>query len=120
MLVYRVEHKDTGLGPYITDDSAGICYKLCGAHKDMSTHPATYYEFGNNATYRENTSVWFCCCVSMDLLKEWFKDVKHLFTDEYHICVYTVRPHFVIEGKIQAIFVKHESVLVDSYPVDML
>lgn len=101
MFVYRVEHSETGDGPYqgvhANDD-------LADAHRGDLTHPSPGFDDGiNGHDWRGKV----CGFTSIDGFKKWFvRWRKRLAGEGFVLSVYEVDSHRVIRGSHQAMFPK--------------
>ena len=76
MLVYRIEHPETGCGPYnsvsiedMNADDLSFIDRMSDQHSDdYHNHPVMGYDF-KTAQLRGDV---LCACPSLDSLKKWF------------------------------------------------
>ena len=120
MLVYRVEHRETGYGPYDVHNPSATEYRtvLCSDHND-SEHPGYWrdkllpFEDVLNDECR-------CACASIPLLKQWFGRWINTLDNSGFICVvYDVDDNHMKHGesKRQLIFDINYAVKVDVIPL---
>lgn len=105
MLVWRIEHKDTGLGPYRSPDAidAYTIFDNPYLHSDQNVWPAGYMDLGRYAEEEE-----FCGFPSKEAIFNWFtkEQVKTLIQYNYRIKVYRPKEYVIGKSNKQVFFHK--------------
>lgn len=97
--VYRVEHKETGEGPYRAWDNTQPELAMCYAHAELGHPPPTH----DGIETMERTD--YCGFASREALDKWFHGWKtKLHKWGYHITVYDVPLELVKFGRTQVVF----------------
>lgn len=99
MFVYRIEHRETGLGPYRFEDAHRVIAKMSEEHGNQRTHPAWCFDFPSEygMIVSQNWLSGFAC---LEDLYHWFAGyVKELFGLSFHIQTYEVENENVLYGK---------------------
>lgn len=114
--VYRVEHKDTGDGPYNSGDSSHYTINgLHPTHSNSDDHPGVQVD-----VWEFVSGVHYCGFSTLDQAHEWFKGFKQkLRRHGYVINVYEAPAtglYLGISGK-QLVFLRDDSVKVDTLPI---
>lgn len=115
MLVYRVEHRDGGFGPYhiesarISDQDDELRRRAVANHEVDEERPRPFQDGLIRIMAEE-----FCCFASLETLGEWFDgdSLDLLYRAGYGVFSFEVDEQFVRHGKRQALFVRGEAVLV--------
>ena len=104
MMIYRVEHRTEGFGPYIprwdklTDGELDLRQRAVMDHQD-DDHPEPW-EDGLGLTI---SPAEFCCFVSLDLLE----------AAGFGVAVYEVAEEYVRRGYRQSVFARSEATLLE-------
>lgn len=109
MTIYRIEHKETGIGPYKTE---GQDYYKANLHwGSKETHPSWGNDF-NFSTLKEH----FAGVQNISLLLHWFpvKSLILLSSLNYVLHVYEVIPDKI--SSFQVIFIKNELIMEYNLP----
>lgn len=105
MLVYRVEHKKSGCGPYSPQSDIActkLTYRLCNAHSD-NEHPDVYTAFETISADDIIKNEYIFACSSLEQLHAWFDGfMEDLIACGYEIAVYDVEDVYI--GKNQIVF----------------
>lgn len=111
MHVYRIEHRETGFGPYnpapdMPDNVMSLCYLLRDAHSNFATHPAFH--------------LWDCRAgfSSLRKMKTWFSG----FEESLAKCDYVIKEYIATYWKHdparkQLVFIPETARCVDSYEI---
>lgn len=112
MYIYRIEHKESGYGPYnpdhytVTDDRI---YYMGKSHLD-DDHPSVRLDCHYNAKKGYAPSDYYCGFRSMKDLDAWFNgwlDILH--NNNFHLVMYSIEAKYVFLGKKQVSFVKERA-----------
>lgn len=112
MLVYRVEHKETGTGPYVSGmlppKAQRIASKLNSAHAACDDHPVVTWDMmadGNfNFNFKKNM---FCGFPSIERLLKWFAGfTPQLGRYGFVVRVYDTKTVFFTQSGLQLAFRK--------------
>lgn len=118
MLIYRLEHPDSGRGPYVSTGHAST------ASWTWSRRPPPADDLGLAGKWLRLDDAHFGFA-SVEQLKRWFDptdpDIEVLTGEGYEVVTYEVPDEAVILGHKQLVFTKHLAAEVDSVPlVDVL
>lgn len=111
--IYRVEHKDTGVGPWVDRSSAGI-----NRHANGHLAQSAFWDIPG---FRDGKH--FCACRSMKQLRVWFGTrtcVERLRRKGFTVRVYLVKSFLNGQGGMQVGFVKKDAKLIREIPVSAL
>ena len=75
MLVYRVEHKKDGMGPYRSYEGGSFVRKMKDKHNDSDYHKTPNSEFHRNKSFYMEEDM-YCGFNSIKSLKIWFKGFR--------------------------------------------
>lgn len=108
MIVYRVEHKKDGNGPYVERDDVSLDSALNYFMKvttKPNRHPLPYYD---GICTDKVTQEHFCGFESEEALKAWFSEkwLKFLYSYDFTVYQYKVLKKKVLFGKKQLMFKK--------------
>lgn len=111
MLVYRVEHKKTGTGPYVSGmlppQSQGIARELNSAHSGCSMHPVVTWEIEH---FNRDMYCGFSC---IEKLLQWFRGyTPRLGVHGFVIRVYEAKTVFFAPSGLQIAFRKRGKKIV--------
>lgn len=126
MLVYRVEHGETGTGPYQANaPSSSVLGRVHGGYFDGDPHPSPHDDYLGKglrslgsylSEWEANYGRTLFGFTSMEMLTTWFDGFGMAFyEDGFVIKVYDVADRFVKSTKLQAIFV--EDKIIDTVNV---
>lgn len=105
MLVWRIEHKTTGLGPYRSPDAidAYTIFNNPSLHSDQTIWPAPYMDLDRYIKEDE-----FCGFPSKSDIFKWFtkEEVEILIKNNYRIRVYRPITHILGKSGKQVFFYK--------------
>ncbi len=104
--VCRVEHQDSGIGPYNSDNRTREIRELMSQHY-CGIHPAPYEDEGIDRCIDE--TIEFCGFKSMQQLRQWFtvEELTTLEHGDFHIVKhYGARVTAI--GKAQVLFIPQE------------
>ena len=108
MIVWRMEHKETGIGPY--QGSADHCIgRMWSDHTDRENHPTPSDEIGMRAW--QGSGAWagefYYGCATRAQLFEWFKGyLLGLWAAGYRPRAYTVPDDRVFTGRRQVTYLR--------------
>lgn len=106
MLVYRVQHKETGLGPYHpqTEECKLLKRRLCDSHDDIM-NPALCDAFNTADADRIIKNEYVFGFLSLEELYTWFDGfIQDLCQCGYEIVIYDVGDDCVCIGHKQVAF----------------
>lgn len=116
MKVWRVEHIDTGKGPYAVSSNEGVYSMLMGPfdHGNMDTHPSPSSDDmdhdGLRGIWDYNHRHGFA---TFEKLMAWFEDTEALLDGNgYIIACYELPDNHVLVGRHQVIFNIEEAVRI--------
>lgn len=134
MLVYRVETTE-GFGPYNAGSEfrslhgsslydSGNEHLLKRAKQLEDIYDSLHYTQGSEdhpsvrSDVRNFDRSYHCCCVTLELLYEWFEPAKEALKDAgLFIAVYDVEDTHVEHGSRQSIFNRSKATFVESRPL---
>ena len=107
MYIYRIEHKDDGIGPYFRDayirNDDGIC--INEAHMN-NTHPSMWQEHSKNSVIYSSMR-YKCAFDTVEKLVTWFDGwLTILDENDFIVAIYSVSGDNVHIGEYQTIFCK--------------
>lgn len=119
MLIYRIEHKESGKGPYTSygwNNKPVVVNQMFRHHnRDLDNKPCAWQDIDG-----WNSSVMFCACESLEQLEEWFDGYfdDMLRIRKLRLRVYEVNEHFIYRGRSrkQLGFIKDEAKLIIDAP----
>jgi len=123
MFVYRIEHPDSGKGPYTHQYDCAPYNRVRNAldyTQISNNHPGMWKDLKPvNGFCREEH---YCAFESFTMLCAWFtRDALQVIHDAGFICnIYSVDEHSVSRGKYQVGLLKCNAALVDSIAIDDL
>lgn len=115
VLVYRIEDKRSGNGPYFAGGAYHNRNEMATTHSD-STHPPLPDTFKARIPTKDR-ECYFCACDSIESLKVWFKGYlrKILRDKNFNIVVYECRSYDVYYGSFnQVSFLKERAKVVET------
>lgn len=125
MLIWRVEHKETGMGPYQScydgeyENYDGEYEKhfdnftnhLGCTHSD-DNHPSVVRDIHERSAFKHN-STYYCGFESYESYCAWFnKFFSILDLHGYHLCIYSIDEEYVQFGWKQVAFDKYKATLI--------
>jgi len=110
MIVYRIEHKKDGLGPYAFRSENEYLNKILDALGDGTStnrHPLPCYDEMN--ADRITTSHFFGF-ETKEALNDWFSNkwIKFLYSNDFRVYQYKVLKKKVLFGRKQVAFIKKD------------
>lgn len=115
MLLYRVEHPESKLGPYVHGSRSNKISEMVYQHNDdPDNHPSPRNDIGR--FLREDGSDHErCAFTSRDQLVEWFGEwLPALAEDGFHCVKMQVNTAHVIVGSKQAIYVANKAIPISA------
>lgn len=124
MYVYRIEHKEIGIGPYRQLSKINMIdldqYDMLDAHVNY-THPSVLVDVWtlpkiDSKPKPYTLDDYVCGFDTIEQLMSWFEScwLPILHTNGYVLTIYDVSDSLVVAGKHQIVFVKSQAVLIDS------
>ncbi len=110
MLVYRVEHKKTGTGPYVScklpQEARYIASQLNSAHSCSSDHPVVVWDMIDGGEFKFQRNM-YCGFPSIERLLKWFGGfTPQLGRHGFVIRVYEANSVFFTASGLQIAFRK--------------
>jgi hypothetical protein len=120
MYVYRIEHPNTGDGPYgeSLDDIKLQDRRLLdmGCQHCDRNHPGMWEEFSKTGI--DSPRNYYCGFDTIENLKDWFDTwLEILHNNGFELRIYSISKMDCMIGKYQSIFIKSVATLVDSMPI---
>lgn len=121
MLIYRVEHKDTGEGPYSYDMHKTYTderIKIMGASQDRETHPSVWFDI-HPSQCALNPLDYFCGFDSIEALLIWFAGwYDTLQSNGFIVSIYDAQ--YTNHGTYQSTFHKPTATIVSKVSIESL
>lgn len=118
MLVYRIEHKKDGIGPYRSYEGGGFVRRMKDEHNDSVYHKSPGCEFNTIGKSFFMEDDMYCGFSSIKHLKIWFKGFRAAMRkNNYVLKIYNVPSLNVVKvgnETGQVIFYKDKSKLVET------
>lgn len=106
MIIYRIEHEETGIGPYIATGLSDEVSDMGWAHEDDDIHPTPNFDIGIEREIRDGERCGFS---SLEQLHNWFtfEELDMLMMEGFGL-VEIKDGHITATGENQVLFISEE------------